>query len=153
MKRCGGCDTEKPITEFGNNRSKPDGLQSSCKKCRVTYNKAHYEKTKHKHKESRAESRERLRHRNRQKMLEYLEGKVCEQCGFSDIRALEFDHLTPGTKKNGVSALMSFGWSTVLKEIQKCRILCANCHRIHTSEVINSYRHRHVANVGLATGS
>ncbi len=33
MKTCPNCQTEKPRSEFYNNRSKPDGLQDYCKPC------------------------------------------------------------------------------------------------------------------------
>jgi len=32
-KRCPRCDTDKPLSEFAKNRSRPDGLQNYCKKC------------------------------------------------------------------------------------------------------------------------
>jgi hypothetical protein len=34
MKTCSHCNIEKPLTEFYKNRSRKDGLQSDCKKCR-----------------------------------------------------------------------------------------------------------------------
>lgn len=34
-KQCGRCGEAKPITEFGRNASRPDGLQTWCKTCRA----------------------------------------------------------------------------------------------------------------------
>ena len=56
----------------------------------------------------------------------------CEKCGFDDPRALHFHHKSPKDKKNEVSALASSGYSleAIKKEINKCIVLCANCHSI-----------------------
>lgn len=55
----------------------------------------------------------------------------CVDCGFNDFRALDFDHVR-GRKRTGVSNLCLRGASeeTLLKEIAKCDIRCANCHRV-----------------------
>ena len=60
----------------------------------------------------------------------------CVDCGFSGNKypsVLDFDHIG-GIKKFNVS---EFGRHTnslkrVKEEIQKCEIVCANCHRIRT---------------------
>lgn len=39
MKRCPKCKTEKQLTEFGRDRSRPDGLQRYCKACCCAYQK------------------------------------------------------------------------------------------------------------------
>ena len=53
-----------------------------------------------------------------------------------DYRVLDFDHIDPKTKAFNVSDCVRRGMSrkTVLAEIQKCQVLCANCHRIKTFE-------------------
>jgi hypothetical protein len=51
----------------------------------------------------------------------------------------DFDHRDPKTKKHDVSDMVlagnKYSWKDVLKEIEKCRLLCANCHRKHTKEM------------------
>ena len=42
MKRCPGCATLKPLTEFSKNKRKPDGLQTSCKACAKQRNASWY---------------------------------------------------------------------------------------------------------------
>lgn len=59
----------------------------------------------------------------------------CARCGFNEHpQALHFDHL--GDKKANVSDLIrsDYGLYTILKEIDKCQVLCANCHAIVTHE-------------------
>ena len=55
----------------------------------------------------------------------------CAVCGYSRLAAaLEYHHITPAKKRFGVSNLMKMGsMGPVLDEIEKCVLLCANCHR------------------------
>jgi hypothetical protein len=57
----------------------------------------------------------------------------CQHCGIDDWRVLDFHHL--GDKERPVSNTGSWSLLRVLKEIAKCQVLCANCHRIETSRV------------------
>ncbi len=59
----------------------------------------------------------------------------CEICGESDWRCLDFHHTNPHVKFKNVS-VMVYKWplKRVWKEIEKCRVLCANCHRKLTLE-------------------
>lgn len=70
----------------------------------------------------------------------------CEVCGFNaHPAALQFDHIDPATKYRTRSGKVvhpsdmikggRYALETVLAEIHKCRILCANCHAIHTHTV------------------
>ena len=63
--------------------------------------------------------------------------KGCYICGFNKhYSALDFDHINRDKKIKSVSRLVSdtCSWKTVVAEIGKCRVLCANCHRIKTHE-------------------
>lgn len=55
----------------------------------------------------------------------------CQQCGTSDPRCLEFHHLDPATKVEGVGKMINDCYPTddVIAEVEKCAVLCANCHR------------------------
>ena len=78
-------------------------------------------------------------------VLRYLHNKGCESCGCKDPRVLEFDHLDPKKKKHSIAVLISQGYSwaneKLRREIRKCRVLCANCHRLHTIEQQGYYQH------------
>jgi len=67
----------------------------------------------------------------REQFLEYKQSLSCEQCGWTDHRALEFHH-HKDDKKESISRLVAHGysWNTIEEEIKKCQVLCANCHRI-----------------------
>jgi hypothetical protein len=56
----------------------------------------------------------------------------CSHCGFSHIAAMDFHHEDPTTKEGNVHDYISNGqFAKAYKEIKKCIVLCANCHRIH----------------------
>jgi len=58
----------------------------------------------------------------------------CADCGYNaSAYALQFDHVS-GEKKANVSDLIrsDYTWTTVLEEIDKCEVVCANCHAIRT---------------------
>lgn len=54
-------------------------------------------------------------------------------CGYSKcIEALEFHHLDPTEKEFEISDRRS--WEALTAELDKCILLCANCHREYHSE-------------------
>ncbi len=62
--------------------------------------------------------------------VEYKGGK-CEICGYDRcIEALEFHHKNTSSKDFGISAKgYTRSWKKVMEELDKCVIVCANCHR------------------------
>ena len=70
------------------------------------------------------------------KMLMFRQlGGICELCSFSDIRALQFDHIDPSKKTCNLTALLALKDLTkAFNELHNCRLLCANCHAIHTAD-------------------
>ena len=63
----------------------------------------------------------------REKAIEYKGGK-CEHCGYDKYRgALEFHHRDP-TQKDP-TGLRAYKLSRLFAEVDKCVLLCANCHR------------------------
>ena len=66
----------------------------------------------------------------------------CADCGYKDHpQALQFDHIDDN-KKNSVSNLIrsDYCWETILKEIRKCEVRCANCHAVMTARRKLAYR-------------
>ena len=66
----------------------------------------------------------------RQMAIEY-KGAQCAICGYNKcIQALEFHHTDENNKDFGISAKgYTRSWKEVKKELDKCELLCANCHR------------------------
>ena len=69
-----------------------------------------------------------------QQRLNELKQRPCADCGVSyPPYVMEFDHVT-GTKLDDVCNLRRrlVKWQTILAEIAKCEVVCANCHRART---------------------
>ena len=67
--------------------------------------------------------------------VEYKGGE-CMKCGYSKcMSALEFHHINPNEKDFGISQDgLNKSWDKIKKELDKCILVCANCHReIHES--------------------
>lgn len=142
MKTCYKCKTSKNIEDFSNNHSRSDGHSSLCKECSKQYLKDWYVKNKKKHISYVSKDRKKKKQENSDYILSYLKSKECIDCGYSkSIIPLEFDHVR-GTKIKEVSVMISDGYpiKIILEEIEKCDIVCSNCHRIRTETRRNSYR-------------
>ena len=69
---------------------------------------------------------------------EYKEHHYCEKCGENRYYLLDFHHIDNNKEKN-LSQVQTWGIKRIQKEINKCAILCANCHRdFHWQEANNS---------------
>lgn len=67
--------------------------------------------------------------KNKQVALDYKGGK-CMECGYHRcLAALEFHHADPSKKDPNWTNLRSWGIERIYKELDKCELLCANCHR------------------------
>jgi hypothetical protein len=70
-----------------------------------------------------------FRQKNKERAVEYKGGK-CERCGYDRcIIALEFHHTDPKEKDFHISSNMNKAWDKVKKELDKCILVCSNCHR------------------------
>lgn len=67
------------------------------------------------------------------KCVEYLGGK-CIECGFNmHLAALQFHHRNPINKDFVISRIKTKSWELIVKELDKCDLLCSNCHAIKHS--------------------
>jgi hypothetical protein len=68
----------------------------------------------------------------KRRLAEIKEASGCIDCGINNHIILDFDHLRD--KKYNISRMVhdGFSWKAIEKEIKKCQIVCANCHRIRT---------------------
>lgn len=73
----------------------------------------------------------------RTKAIKYAGGK-CMICGYDRcVDALDFHHRDEQTKSFGISQNgLTRSWEKVRKEVDKCILVCANCHReIHSNNM------------------
>ena len=108
MKTCSICKKEKDDSQFYKKRKTE--LSSYCKPCAAGVSlKARLEK--------------------KTAMFEYV-GASCKLCGYDRCTdALDFHHLDPDKKDFSISKMGNMSLPKILKEIDKCIMVCANCHR------------------------
>ena len=72
------------------------------------------------------------------KALEYKGGK-CSVCSYDKcVEALHFHHMDETQKEFQITSNTNKSWERTLKELDKCILVCANCHaEIHSKEKSN----------------
>jgi hypothetical protein len=94
----------------------------------------------HKNKDKYLERSRKARVKKRQWMYDYLLDHPCEICGENRPECLDFDHIDKENKSFNISKYRdSKSYKDLENEINKCRVLCANCHRIHTAVQMGWY--------------
>lgn len=140
LKTCASCGVSRSISEFAL-RSHRASLDNRCRACRAAYQKEHYERNRNVYVARSRRRRVRIRRERFLWLLDHLAAHPCVDCGESDPRVLEFDHLSDKSFSIG-TWFSQRNWDALLREIQKCDVVCANCHSRRTSERRRTLRYR-----------
>ncbi len=128
FRRCAKCGLWKAASEFHNSRT---GQFSYCRECRRAYDRRYYQE--------RGKAARRVRQRRR--MLEarawmaaLKEGVPCADCGqVFPVWVMHWDHLPGYDKVGSISEMVGSRSRTItLAELQKCELVCGNCHVLRT---------------------
>ena len=134
-QRCRACGEMRPIQDFAVKNKRTGRRATICRRCRAAYGREHYRKNKSEYLARGKRNKKRYRRQNRARLIEYLRGQSCIDCGESDPVVLEFDHRDGAKKEAEVGRLIGAGqWAKIEAEIAKCEIRCGNCHRRRTAE-------------------
>lgn len=138
LRVCSRCSEGKPLTEYSKKRK---GYQSYCKGCARELSKDYYQNNQEHHKAKVGENRRRRKDLIREWVGNYLATHPCVDCGSTDIRVLEFDHVRDD-KSFSISTALREAYSVdkVADEVSKCDVRCANCHNIVTNERAQTWR-------------
>lgn len=129
MKKCFKCNELKLECEFSLNRARTDGLNAQCKECHKLYRRSHYDNNKQKY----IDKADAWRRKEKIKFYQWLSQFACVDCGNADMRTFEFDHLYD--KSFNISEKIgALKFDSLMNEVSKCDIVCANCHAIRTAE-------------------
>ena len=81
-------------------------------------------------KETRNTYQRRRRDARKKQLIESF-GNKCSDCGgsFPDC-CYDFHHCDPSTKGFAIAPGLDRNWDVILEEVEKCVMLCSNCHRI-----------------------
>lgn len=113
---CGKCERANLTAADFYKRNARGAKYSYCKKCFNAY------------------CIERWRNRKR-KAVEY-KGGICVDCKQPfDYYLFDFHHLDPSEKEFNFSHIKGHSWKTIVKELDKCVLLCCMCHRKREHEI------------------
>lgn len=80
------------------------------------------------------------RYKIKKELVDYKGGK-CELCGYNkSLRALQFHHTNPNEKDFNIGGITTLN-EMIMKELDKCILVCANCHsEIHDNNIRSDAR-------------
>lgn len=133
-KRCSYCRKIKNINQYWQNKVKRDGRQTICKECHSYIRDKHYKNNKKSHRRAVKELKQQKVKFLKLALKDYLSRHYCVDCRERDPNVLEFDHINKQKKSQSISNMVgcAYSWEKILKEIEKCVVRCANCHRRRT---------------------
>lgn len=103
-------------------------MDKECKKHGI---KKHFKTTKHGYRCSKclSEYTSKYRRERKQKLVDMLGGK-CIVCGYNKHNgSLDFHHLDKSTKSFGIAERgLLKSWNKTVEEVEKCVLVCKNCH-------------------------
>jgi hypothetical protein len=139
LRRCGQCRELKPLSEFNWRRKAHGQRDNLCRPCRSVYKREHYLANKQRYVDQ-ARARKRMLALERTAyLIEFFATHPCVDCQEADPVVLEFDHLADKSFDIG-HELPYRKWQSILDEIAKCEVVCANCHRRRTARRRDSLR-------------
>lgn len=129
-KTCPRCGEQKSLDAFHKNRARPDGRQSVCKTCQRNYVRAHYEKRPGYYK-AKAVAHTQAKRKKMRRLIRRAKDVPCADCGIRfPYYVMDFDHVDGDKRFNIGRGLSNWSLRDVEREIAKCEVVCANCHRI-----------------------
>lgn len=104
--------------------------QRYCKPCKRIYDNNYHKKTKERRNSRKRVTKPARGLSYRARAFTYLQSHPCIDCGESDPMVLQFDHREDSIKEFNIGqSWQRKGWNTILREIEKCDVRCANCHQ------------------------
>ena len=135
MIKCGGCGSSKPEDEFYWKNKEHTKRQEFCKTCKSRYNKTWYAKNKESHKANVRKNSSKYIASFYDLVNTIKSETPCKDCKqYFPAICMDFDHLPEFMKSNNVSAMTGYNIEKIKAEIDKCEIVCSNCHRIRTAQ-------------------
>lgn len=136
LRVCIECELEKECewTSSFTAKGQPE-YRVRCKSCHAKYRN---DKIKARRIEV-TQQRLKAKYKIKRKCIEYLGGK-CVNCAYDKCeKALTFHHIDPKQKVSDVCSLLDRKWELVRAELDKCILLCFNCHMEKEAEI---YEHK-----------
>lgn len=129
-KKCTKCGLEKDESFFS--KKSNTKLHSYCKECHSKYRREHYLANKAKY-IKKAHTRKVAERMKIAEKIAQIKSVPCTDCGKTFHHcAMDFDHVENNKVANVSRLALDSTWERVKQEIDKCEVVCSNCHRIRT---------------------
>ena len=136
-KTCSKCKRELPLDNFRWKNKAKGQKHSQCKDCQKAQEKIHYQESKER--QDSVVATANFQKESNLSLVNRIRESGCKKCGEKRIYILDFHHRDPSQKEKTINRMIkSSSYDNLLAEIEKCDVLCANCHReFHYFEKLN----------------
>jgi len=127
-KPCSKCQVVRPVNDFNFRHRATSIRHSYCRDCGKNFTRSHYRRNKRLYLDRNTLTYERHRHIVRQ-----AKSKPCADCGVQyPFYVMDFDHRDGAAKSFELNSVQRKTIKAILLEIEKCDVVCSNCHRERT---------------------
>lgn len=150
MKTCSNCHESKSLVEFYKRKTgiRTGELYEKCKQCMKERGRLYYSINIERQREL-AKERKKKYALERKKFIHSLKKKPCMDCGkIYPPWVMDFDHRVGTIKLGSLGSIYKSKLWTFEKikiEIEKCDLVCANCHRQRTYERLHGSAYAKIA--------
>lgn len=144
-RRCSKCKKMLLESKF-NWKIRGVKLSYQCKQCSREYVRNHYKNNLNYYLRKAKKRNRVLREEAISYIGSYLLSHPCVDCGENNVLVLEFDHRDRADKQFEINKIVRsrHSLSSLVDEISKCDVRCANCHRIKTAKESSSWRIKYI---------
>ena len=134
-KTCSRCKVSKPISEFNFRYKAAYVHHSYCKECGKRFTRSHYRQNKRQYLDRNVRS-----FLKRRELVRQIKSRACADCGIQyPFYVMDFDHREGETKEYELNRIDRMTTRALLREIEKCDVVCSNCHRVRTYKRRNKH--------------
>lgn len=143
LSYCAHCKQWKSKDQFNFWNVEKELLQYYCRDCQHEVDRQHYLAHTERIRERNDAAARKWRDETREYVYQYLLAHPCSDCGETDPVVLTFDHHN-GDKVADVAKMVGQGRTlkAVISEIEKCEVVCHNCHNRRTQKRQGAFRWR-----------
>ncbi len=127
-KKCSKCGLVKPAEEFNFRYRDSEVRHGYCRDCGKELTRSHYRRRKPSY------LKRNLRaYAERRRMVVEAKSRPCADCRIQyPYYVMDFDHRDGDLKEFSLNSVHRVTKRAILREIEKCDVVCANCHRERT---------------------
>lgn len=126
-KKCTKCGKILPVEMFRWRNQSKGQRRAQCKICQSLQDKKYYKNSNERQAQVKQNTLSYIE-RNA-KYIEERRSVGCQKCGEQRPYLLDFHHVNPAEKEYTIHEMRGYSLERLQKELDKCVVLCANCHR------------------------